>query len=87
MCHLGEQTALASLANSQNIFCRAPTQEEQVVAIEVTSGFVQSGSSAVFYKYVDNQIYSVEPTLGPIEGGTLLTIRVSNLIEQNVSGM
>jgi hypothetical protein len=81
-CSFGGVKVTASDVSTNSLKCRAPAGSGQVeVEVSLNSNnYTTSGLTFTYYEYFT--ISAVDPPLGPVSGGTLLTITGSNFLDE-----
>ncbi|CAM9153971.1 unnamed protein product, partial [Hapterophycus canaliculatus] len=91
-CRFGDSAIVSvdAVLDSTSIECTSPPQEEadtRQVAVEVTSNGLDWTSSGVTFSYLPPvRIFGVSPSIGPLSGGTVVSIRGSGLESTAGSG-
>ena len=62
-------------ASSSELRCVAPPHAAGVVSVEVTQNEQQHTASGVRFEYEDAGAIRIDPTSGPVRGGTMVLVR------------
>ena len=74
-CKFRHTAVLANLYESDELMCISPAADAGLVALEVTCNNVDFTASGLLYEFVALRVLSVSPVQGPLDGGTVVTVR------------
>eukprot|EP00505_MAST-04D_sp_SCG-Rhode-Island_P003958 Stramenopile-MAST_4_protein_3958 len=75
VCRFGAETVPAKFITSEHIQCVSPRRSTGSVALEVSTNKVDFTTNEILYEYkVQSLLILVEPSLGPVAGGTDVTL-------------
>ena len=78
-CRFGASVVAAAFVTVTQVTCSSPVQAAGTYSLEVTNNLVDYTSNNVQFLYVTTPaVTSVAPTLGPVSGGTVVTVVGSN---------
>jgi len=79
MCQFGIESLPATLISGNSVICTAPPYEVGEVLLKLTDGVHVLASGTFEYKKPPS-INSLQPTMGPLEGGTTVTVEGEDFI-------
>ena len=81
-CKFGDIVVAASFVTSSELICLSPSHNVGRVAVEVSTNRVDYSGNGVLYTFkMQSTVSFIEPRLGPISGGTLVTVHGNNFIQ------
>jgi hypothetical protein len=80
-CKFGDTRVAASFVHSSEIICIVPPHEPGLVTLQVTANGHEWSLQNVTFSYLPNiRIWSIEPKVLLLEGGTVVTVRGENFL-------
>ena len=73
--------------SSSEVHCVAPEHVPGLARVELTLNDQQYTADGVLFEYQDTAVHSIEPSNGPVVGGTSVTVRGSNIHAPGARGL
>ena len=75
-CRFNNTRVKANFVSAQSVHCAAPQHDPAIVPIEMTNNMLQFTAAGILYTYVSSSLQRAFPSVGPILGGSRVSISV-----------
>ena len=86
-CRFNSTSVAAAWRSSTELHCVAPRHQTGVVSVEVTQNEQQHTSDGVRFEFEVVAAYSVYPSSGPVDGGTMVEVRGAGIETPDARGL